>query len=305
MQKKRITPVAVKRNLTWYSFIIMSLLALLILVYWPTLRTLYFSTTNMGTYGTDYTSVGLQNYKTLLTAKSFLKALSNTFFLALYSLLSIPLGFLLANAINGLGAGRTQSFFRVMFYMPNIITGVSVVLVFQYVLRGTGGLLNQFLGSITGQKVAIGWLSDPRYSHIGVTIIFLWMNLGYSMLMNLASLQSIPSELFEAAIIDGANGFQSMIHITIPQMKGCFSFLLITGVINGFSRFTDLYVLSGNSCAGRPNGTLQTLLMYIYQYSFESPQYGISSTGAVILFIIVLVLTAINTKMTGLLKEDA
>ena len=64
-------------------------------------------------------------------------------------------------------------------------------------------------------------------------------------------------------------------------------------------------MLSGNSCAGRPNGTLQTLLMYIYQYSFESPQYGISSTGAVILFIIVLVLTAINTKMTGLLKEDA
>ncbi|MBQ7184692.1 MAG: sugar ABC transporter permease [Clostridia bacterium] len=282
----------------------MSLLALIILVYWPTLRTLYFSTTNMGTYGTDYNSVGLQNYGTLLNSKSFMKALSNTFLLAVYSLCTIPLGFLLANTINGLGRCRTQSFFRVMFYMPNIITGVSVVLVFQYVLRGNGGLLNQFTGSILGRKVTTGWLSDPKYSHLGVTLMFLWMNLGYSMLMNLASLQSIPSELYEAATIDGANGFQSMIHITIPHMRGCFSFLLITGVINGFSRFTDLYVLSGNSCAGRPNGTLQTLLMYIYQYSFESPQYGISSAGAVILFLIVLVLTIINTRLTGMLKEE-
>ena len=282
----------------------MSLLALIILVYWPTLRTLYFSTTNMGTYGTEYKFVGLQNYGTLLNSKSFIKALSNTFFLALYSLSTIPLGFLLANTINGLGRCRTQSFFRVMFYMPNIITGVSVVLVFQYVLRGNGGLLNQFTGAILGHKVTTGWLSDPAYSHLGVTIMFVWMNLGYSMLMNLASLQSIPSELYEAATIDGANGFQSMVHITIPHMRGCFSFLLITGVINGFSRFTDLYVLSGNSCAGRPNGTLQTLLMYIYQYSFESPQYGISSAGAVILFVIVLVLTIINTRLTGLLKEE-
>lgn len=304
MQHGRIRKSDIRRNLTWYSFIIMSLLALIILVYWPTLRTLYFSTTNMGTYGTAYNNVGLQNYGTLLNSKSFMKALSNTFLLAIYSLSVIPLGFLLANTINGLGRCRTQSFFRVMFYMPNIITGVSVVLVFQYVLRGNGGLLNQFTGAVLGRKVVTGWLSDPTYSHLGVTIMFLWMNLGYSMLMNLASLQSIPTELYEAATIDGANGFQSMLHITIPHMRGCFSFLLITGVINGFSRFTDLYVLSGNSCAGRPNGTLQTLLMYIYQYSFESPQYGISSAGAVILFLIVLVLTIINTRLTGLLKEE-
>lgn len=302
--RKRITVNDVKRNLVWYSFIIFSMLALAILVYWPTMRTLYFSTTNMGTYGTEYQFVGAQNYRTLLTSSSFLTALKNTALLALYSLVTIPLGFLLANTINGLGKSRTQSFFRVMFYLPNIVTGVSVILVFQYVLRGTGGLLNQFLSVLTGQQVTIGWISHPSYSHLGVTILWVWMNLGYSMLMNLASLQSIPHELFEAATIDGANGFQSLIHITIPQMRGCFSFLLITGTISGFSRFTDLYVISGNSCAGRPNGTLQTLLMYIYQYSFESPRYGISSTGAVILFVIVLILTIINSKLTGMMKEE-
>lgn len=295
---------ALQRNLSWYSFIIVPIITLCVLVYLPTLKTFYYSTTNMTTFGTEYQFIGFRNFRNLINSSSFLNALKNTFLLAIYSLLTIPLGFLLANTINQLGRGRTQQFFRVMFYMPHIMSGVSIVLIFQYVLRGNGGLLNTALSSLFGKTITIGWLSDANISHIGVTLISIWSSLGYSMLMNLASLQSIPGELYEAASIDGATHFQSMLHITIPSMRGCFSFLLITGIINGFSRFTDLYVLGGNSCAGRPNATLQTLLMYIYQFSFESPQYGVSSAGAAILFIIVLALTLLNTKLTGILKEE-
>lgn len=307
MSRNRVTFLSksFKRNLVWYSFILPSVVALLLLVYWPTVRTIYFSFTNMKIYGEEYNFIGIKNYKVLLSSGSFLNALKNTLLLTLYSLLTIPLGFLLANAINRLGPGRTQGFFRVTYYLPNIITGVSVILIFQYVLRGNGGLLNQFLSLFSGGgPVTVGWLSDPKFSHIGVTLLWVWMNLGYSMLICLASLQSIPAELYEAATIDGASPLRSLMHITVPQMRGCFSFLLITATISGFSRFTDLYVISGNSCAGRPNGTLQTLLMYIYQYSFESPWFSISSTGAVILFIIVLILTVINSRVTGLLRED-
>lgn len=222
--------------------------------------------------------------------------------LALYGLLTIPLGFLLANAINSLGRTKLQGFFRVMFYMPNIITGVSVVLIFQYVLKGNGGLLNQFLSLIVGREVTIGWITDPALSHVGATIIWIWMNLGYSMLLNLASLQSIPTEIYDAASVDGATAWKRMLYITIPQMKSCFAFLFVTGMINGLARFTDLYILGGNACAGRPNGTLQTILMYIYQYSFESPRYGLSSAGAVILFFIVFVMTIFNVKLSGFMK---
>lgn len=299
---KKITKRDIKRNLTWYSFIIVTLAALLVLVYFPTLKTFYFSTTNMGTFGTEYEVIGLRNYKTLLTSASFLKALKNTMLLALYGLLTIPLGFLLANAINSLGRTKLQGFFRVMFYMPNIITGVSVVLIFQYVLKGNGGLLNQFLSLIVGREVTIGWITDPSLSHVGATIIWIWMNLGYSMLLNLASLQSIPTEIYDAASVDGATAWKRMLYITIPQMKSCFAFLFVTGMINGLARFTDLYILGGNACAGRPNGTLQTILMYIYQYSFESPRYGLSSAGAVILFFIVFVMTIFNVKLSGFMK---
>ena len=302
MKKRGIQMKDIKRNLTWYSFIIVTLVGLAILVYYPTIRTFYLSTTNMGTFGTDYTFIGLQNYRTLLSSSSFIKALINTVLLAIYGLLTIPLGFLLANAINGLGRNRIQSFFRVMFYMPNIITGVSIVLIFQYVLKGTDGLLNQFLSILFQTNVSVGWITNPGISHIGATIIWIFMNLGYSMLLNLANLQAIPVEIYQAASVDGANSRQRLFHITIPQMKPCFSFLLITGVIAGFSRFTDLYILGGNSCAGRPNGTLQTLLMYIYQYSFEAPRYGISSAGAVILFIIVFCVTMTNVRVSGFLR---
>ena len=80
--------------------------------------------------------------------------------------------------------------------------------------------------------------------------------------------------------------------------------LFVTGMISGLSRFTDLFVIGGNSSSGAPGGTLQTLLLYIYQYSFEVPQYGISSAGAMILFVIVLLFTLVNVKMSGMFREE-
>ena len=130
------------------------------------------------------------------------------------------------------------------------------------------------------------------------------MNMGYSMLINLASMQSIQTEIYEAAAVDGANGFKQWLYITIPHMKQCFAFLFVTGMISGLSRFTDLFIIGGNSSSGAPGGSLQTLLLYIYQYSFEVPQYGLSSAGAMILFGIVFVFTLFNVRMSGMFKEE-
>jgi multiple sugar transport system permease protein len=293
----------IRTTLTWYSFIIVSLLCLVVLTYIPTIRTLYYSLTDMGSYGTDYSFVGLKNYRLLLTSGSFLKALKNTVVLTIYSLIKIPAGFLLADGINNIINRRRQTFFRVSFYLPSIITGVSVILIFKYVLKGNNGLLNMALSAIAGRPVTVGWLSDPRYSHIGVTILDLWMGIGYYMLMCLASLQSIPRETYDAAAVDGATSFKKLIYITIPQMKDCFAFLFVTSMIAGFARFTDLYILGGNSSAGRPSGSLQSLLMYIYQYTFETPKYGLSSAGSVILFILTLIFAIFSVRMSGMFKD--
>ena len=293
-----------RENLTWYSFISVTLLAIILLVYLPTVTTVLFSLSDVSLKGLETTFIGFHNYKVIFAMSSFWKSILNTLGLAALGLLTIPLGFLLANAINSLGKGPTQSFFRVAFYLPNIITGVSVILIFQIVLKGNNGILNSFLSLLVGQNVSIGWLSSSQYSWFGATILYIWSNLGYSMLMNLSSMQAIPSELYEAASIDGASRFQQMIHITVPNMRACYVFLFVTGMISGLARFTDLYIIGGNSASGKPGGTLQTILMFIFQYSFDSPQYGMSSAGAVVLFFLTLMFTLLNVKMTGMLKED-
>lgn len=305
MKGQRITKRIVRNNLVAYSFIIVSLVTLFVLVYIPTFSTVNYSFRNIGIVGFGENQwVGLDNYRTLFGTSVFWKAIGNTIIMAVMGLLTIPVGFLLAVLINSLGRGKLQEFFRVSFYLPNIITGVSVYLIFRVVLMTDGGLLNNFLSKILGQEIKIGWLADPKVARWGVTIIWVWMNAGYSMLMNLASLQAIPTDLYEAAALDGANSLQKMLHITIPNMKSCFALLFVTGMINGLARFTDIFILGGMDCYGGAGGTLQTILMYVYQYSFETPNYGIASAGAMVLFVLVFIMTMINVKMTGFMKDE-
>lgn len=293
----------IKRELEWYSFLIISIITLIVLTYIPTLTTIKYSFYDTRTLGYGGSFNGMTNYKVLVMNDTFLRALFNTFSLAILSLLQIPVGFILATLINNLGKGKTQSFFRIGYYLPNIITGVSVVLIFQVVLKENGGLLNQGLSLLTGQDLTVGWLTDSKYSHFGATILSLWQNTGYAVLICLANLQSISKEIYEAAEVDGATGFKQWIYITIPHMKSCFSFLFITTIITGLARFTDLFIIGGNTASGRPGGSLQTLLMYIYQYSFEYPQFGLASAGAMILFVITFAVTLINLRATGFLRK--
>lgn len=296
--------VKLGKEMEWYSFLIVSIITLIALTYVPMLSTIKYSFYDTRILSFSGNFNGITNYRILMSNDAFLRSLANTFILAFLSLIQIPIGFFFASMINSIGKGPIQSFFRVTYYLPNIITGVSVVLIFQVVLKENGGLLNSLLSTISGQDVKIGWLTNSQYSHYGATILSVWQNLGYAMLINLASLQSIPSEIYEAAEVDGANKFKKLIHITVPHMKPCFSFLFITSIITGLARFTDLFIIGGNTSVGRPGGSLQTLLMYIYQYSFEYPQYGLASAGAMILFIITFTVTLGNLKMTGFFKKN-
>lgn len=294
----------ISRQLTWYSFIIISIVCLVVLTYIPMATTIKYSFYDARTLGFEGEFNGLQNYKILVSNPAFLKAILNTFVLTILSLLQIPIGYIFACLINSIKKLKIQSFFRVGYYMPNIITGVSVVLVFQVVLKQNDGLLNRALSTLFHTSINIGWLSEPNMAKFGATILSLWSNIGYCILICLANLQGISHEIQEAAKVDGANGIKNWWYITTPLMKDCFIFLFITNTITGFSRFTDLFIIGGNSASGRPGGALQTLLMYIYQYSFEYPNFGMASAGAMILFVLIFVVTMLNLKFTGFFKKS-
>lgn len=293
-----------KTQMQWYSFILPTIICLLALTYAPLIQCIRYSLYKVNVIGFGEEFIGLKNYINLLSGTGFPRALKNTFILAIYSLVLIPFGFCLASVLHTLGRTKTQTFFRVLFYMPNVITGVSVVLLFRYVLMQDGGLLNKALSMLLGREVAIPWLTDSKLTKMGVTIMTCWTGLGYNMLINLAGLQAIPTEIYEAAEIDGCNAWQTWIKIKIPNMTGTFAFLMITSIIGSFSRFTDLFLFSGNSASGKPGYSLQTILMYIYQYSFESPNYGSSAAGSMILFVIILVITIFNLKISGFFKKN-
>lgn len=292
-----------KQQMTWYSFLIVSIICLAVLTYAPMVTSIKYSFYDARTLGFEGSFNGIQNYRVLVSNTNFWASILTTFVLTVLSLLQIPIGYIFACLINQVRISRFQSFFRVGYYMPNIITGVSVVLVFQVVLKENGGVLNSALSAILPGDVAIGWLSDPKMSKLGATLIGLWSNVGYCIIICLANLQSISHDILEAAEVDGAGGLRRWWHIYTPLMKECFIFLFVTGIINGFSRFTDLFIIGGNSASGRPGGSLQTLLMYIYQYSFEYPNFGIASAGAMILFALTFVVTMANLRVTGFFKK--
>ena len=292
-----------RESLKWYPFILPSIICLIIMTYIPTITSFKYSFYNINAMGTSGSFVGLKNYQSLLSNSGFLRALGNTVTLILYGYTVIPAGLVLACLINSLGKTRTQAFFRVGFFIPNVISSISVILVFKYVLLENGGLLNAVLSGLMGREVAIGWLIDPAINKLGVSIMSIWQNLGYTMLICLAGLQSIPRELYEAAEVDTANALQRWFHITVPNMIPIFAFLFITNTISGFSRFTDLYVLSYNSASGGSKSALQSLMMYIYQFSFENPKFGFSSAGVMILFAIILIVTCINMRLTRVMSD--
>lgn len=296
--------IKIKKQCTWYSFMILSIICLIVLTYIPMATTVKYSFYDARTLGFEGSYTGLTNYSVLVSNSGFWKSILNTLILTGLSLLQIPIGYVMAYMINGIRNSRLQSIFRIGFYLPSIITGVSVVLIFQVVLKENGGLLNTALSWLLRSDIKVGWLSDANVSKFGATILNLWQNTGYCMLICLANLQAISSDIYEAAEIDGAGGLKKLYYIATPLMKECFIFLFITNVISGFSRFTDLFIIGGNIASGRPGGSLQTLLMYIYQYSFEYPNFGMASAGAMILFVMTLSVTILNLSWTGFFKKE-
>lgn len=303
-KRNKWTKSRIKHEAQWYSFILPTLICLALLTYLPMINSVKYSLYRVSIVGFGEKFIGLKNYQALLSSPGFWRALSNTLVLALMALIIIPIGFILAVQINSLGRTKAQAFFRASFYLPKMLTGVSVVMMFRFVLLRDGGLINAFLSLFTSQPVQIGWLTDPNYSKISATILLVWQSLGYIMLLNLAGIQSIPLEIYEAAEIDGCNMPQKHLYITVPNMSNTFTFIFITNIISSLARFSDLFVLGGNSPAGNPAGSLQTILMYIYQYSFASPNYGISTAGSMILFVMIFIVTLVNLKVTGFFKSN-
>jgi ABC-type sugar transport system permease subunit len=175
---------------------------------------------------------------------------------------------------------------------------VAVALIFGYVFQPNWGLINGTLRALGVTELPL-WLADPRLNLTGsraaVTVLAVWVALGYYMLIFLSGLQAIPVELYDAAVVDGASPLHTWWYITIPSLRPTFVFLILTGTIDAMSRFSDTWMLGGPG--GTPARSLQTIVMFIYQTAFESSDLNLASAAAVILFALVLALTLVNFRV--------
>ena len=233
--------------------------------------------------------VGLANFVRLFGDKVFLKALQNT---AIYSLGTIipqlALALLLANAVNQKIPARNT--FRLAFYLPYVVSMVSVSMLWLWIYEPATGILNQtmrFLG-----LPAMRWLYDQDLALTSLIVMGVWKMTGYNMIIYLAGLQQIPNHLYEAAEIDGASALTRFFRITVPLVQPTTFFLFVINSIQSFSVFEQVNIMT----EGGPNNATTTIVHQLYTRGFEEFQMGYASSMGVFLIVVILALTALNFR---------
>ncbi|MFH1761957.1 MAG: sugar ABC transporter permease [bacterium] len=236
--------------------------------------------------------VGLGNFAELIKDKEFWQFLYNTAFFMLGIPISMAASLILALLINQKLKGVI--FFRTVYFLPVVSSMVACALVWRWIYNPDFGLLNLFLRRI-GILSLPQWLSSTFWAKPALIIMGTWQSAGYNMLLYLAALQGIPSDLYEAARVDGATWWQQFRNITLPMLSFVNFFIVIMGVINGFQAFGVQYVMTG----GGPAGSTTTIVYYIYNNAFQWFKMGYASSIAWILFALVFSFTLIQWKFGG------
>ena len=267
-----------------------NLIGLLVFMVVPTVISILMSFTDWNLLNTS-SFIGLANFKEAFSDPLFWKTLKNTVIYVFWKVpFNIFISLILAVLINQRMYGRT--FFRAILFLPMIASSVSVALLWQPLFDMSSGMLNKILTTI-GLPPST-WIYDPKTSMMSVVIVALWKEIGYYMVMFLAGLQSIPSTYYEAASIDGASAARKFFSITIPLISPTTFFVMIISIIGSFQIFDLTTVLT----AGGPSNSTNTLIMYVYQAGFRFFRMGYASALSTILFVIVLIFTIIQDKLS-------
>ena len=234
--------------------------------------------------------IGLRNYSDLLGNALFWKALLNTlYFAAAGGPLTVIVSLMMALLVNAKTA-RWKPLFRTVYFAPVVTTVVAVAVVWKYLYHPRFGLLNRGLELL--HIAPIDWLGDPHWAMPAIILLSIWKNFGYTMIIFVAALQSIPEELYEAARIDGASALQQFRHVTLPMLSPTFVFVGIITAIAFLQLFPEPYVMTRG---GPVNATL-SVVMLMYEQGFRWWNMGYAAAVAFVLFIFIGLATLLQLK---------
>ena len=281
------TSLKVRNALIGWTFILPNFLGFAVLTLTPVFTLFYMSLTDWNIFGTAQW-VGLENFARLVDDKSFHIALGNTFYYAaLHIPITIAVSLALALLLNQ--KLRGAAFFRTVAFFPYITSIVAVAVVWNMLFSPEFGPINQFIGLFTDGEVP-GWTVSKDWAMPAVIIVGTWKDMGYYMLLFLAGLQTVPTELHEAARIDGAGAWQRFWNVTLPCLRPTMFFVTVMVTIQSLKVFDLILVMTD----GGPGQATLVLSQYIFQKGFEQFQFGYASAIAVVLFLICILVTVVQ-----------
>lgn len=276
---------------TALAFIAPALILYVLFIIVPTVSSVYYSFTSWDGISPDVKFIGLANYKEIFTSARFGNALKNTIILTVFiSVLENAFALGLAVLVDNIRWGK--NFFRSAFYIPVLISGIVSGFIWKIMYNYNFGAINSILTQIGLGDFRQDWLGNTALTLIMIGVVLVWKGAGYYMIIYLASLQSVSTDVIEAAEIDGASPWQRFRMITIPLISGAFTINFTLSLINGLKVFDQINVMTD----GGPGFTSETLVYLLYKVGFTEGRQGFGTAVGIMLLFIIIILNTIQQK---------
>lgn len=289
--RRRMSSASGKEQvITAYAMLIPALVILGIFVFYPIVAAAYMSLSSWDGFNPEMPFVGLDNYLNLAKNPEFWNSLTVTvIYAAGVSVLSVLTGLVFAILLDAPIRGR--GIYRTIYFLPVVTSSVAVSIVWKYMLDDSG-LVNNWLGhlGITGPD----WLQNRWIALAALTLLTVWKNLGFNIVLYLTALQGLPRSVFEAAEIDGANKLQQIRFMTVPLLRPMTFFVVVQALINSFQAFDLVYVFT----EGGPRGGTDVLGMMMYRQAFRLGNFGYGTAISLVTLVLVLVVTLVQWKFS-------
>ena len=268
-------------------------------VLWPYAQAIYLSLTSWRGVSANKPFVGLDNYERLWNDSRFVEALGrNGQLLIVLPLVTISIALLFAALFTQGGTGiRGAGFYRVVFFFPQVISAVIVGMLWSYVYNPQIGLLNGLLDAIGLDGLQRTWLGDPAVILWAIVAVAVWSGVGFYMVIFIASMQSIPTSFYEAAVLDGASRFRSFKDITLPLIWETIRTAFIYLAIFALDFFVLIQVMTGGSSTGAARKA-EVAALYMYEQAFGRSRWGLASAIGVVLLLLTLLLSVVVMRLT-------